>query len=125
MFERNASGVIRGASNVGSLPWALFLRPLRKHMIGGNKMRSNIIGKILTCFILIAFIGFVSFFFMIAAAFSGGQKFYIPIICTIAGVLVIFIFLRVFRFVKPKVLYWMLSLFFYYLCFNDNRTGNE
>jgi ABC-type phosphate transport system, periplasmic component len=49
---------------------------------------------------------------MIAAAFSGGQKFYIPIICTVAGVLVIFIFLRVFRLVKPKVLYWILTLFF-------------
>ena len=35
---------------------------------------------------------------------SGGQKFYSPLIFVISGVLMIFIVLRKFEFVKPKIL---------------------
>lgn len=74
-------------------------------------MHFKIIAKILTCFILIGFIAFLGFIFMVAAVFSGTQKFYTPVIFIIAGELGIFIVLRTFRFVKPKVLYGMLSIF--------------
>ncbi len=75
------------------------------------KLGFRIIAKIVICLAFITFIAFFSLIFMVAAAFSGSQKFYTPVIFVIAGGLGIFIVLRTFRLVKPKVLYWMLSIF--------------
>ena len=75
-------------------------------------MKFDIPLKILSCLILVVIIVAASFIGGIMTLLAEGQKFYAPLVLITGGVLIIFVILRVFRFMKPKVLYLILISYF-------------
>ncbi|HWQ80263.1 MAG TPA: substrate-binding domain-containing protein [Anaerovoracaceae bacterium] len=75
----------------------------------------NILVKVLICIIFAAALIFAGLFAALIVALSGGALFYSPLILTCVGVLIVFIILKVFALIKPK-LFKILFLSFLGLC---------
>lgn len=65
-------------------------------------MKENLFSKIVVTIIIGLMIAFVSFFAIIFTAFSGGQKFYSPMIAIIAVGLLLFTITKIFQLARPK-----------------------
>ncbi len=75
----------------------------------------HILVKILISIVCAVFLAAVGFFVAIVVAFSGGNLFYSPLVMVCTGILIVFVILKVFQFVKPR-LYKILFLSFLGLC---------
>lgn len=75
----------------------------------------HILVKILITIVSAVFLAAVGLFLAFITAFSGGSLFYSPLIMICAGILIVFVILKVFQFVKPK-LFKILFLSFLGLC---------
>lgn len=67
--------------------------------------------KILLCLVLVAILLYAGFIGLLMTAFNVGQRFYAPLVLLNTGVLIIFVVIRIFGFVKPKILYITLASF--------------
>jgi phosphate transport system substrate-binding protein len=75
-------------------------------------MKDNVWVKTLASLLLVAGLLFVGFIGMFITLFAGGLKFYTPLVIVITGALSVFVVLRIFEFVKPKLLILSLLLLF-------------
>jgi len=67
-------------------------------------MKNKLWSRILSAVTLIATLLALGFFAVLIAAFAGGGKFYTPMLMVITGFLMVFVILKVFQIVAPKVL---------------------
>lgn len=75
----------------------------------------EILGKILLTIVIAAILVFFGFFAALITAFAGGTMFYSPFIMICTGVLIVFIILKIFNLVKPR-LFKILFLSFLGIC---------
>ena len=75
----------------------------------------NIFVKVLITIVSAIALAFAGLFFAFIAAFSGGNLFYSPLVLICTGGLIVFVILKVFQLVKPR-LYKILFLSFFGLC---------
>ncbi|WP_426983621.1 PstS family phosphate ABC transporter substrate-binding protein [Brevibacillus borstelensis] len=72
----------------------------------------NLIGKIIGCIVIIAGLLFFGFMAMLFTTLQGGVKFYTPLSAVVTAVLILFVILRMFTPIKPRILYRSLAVCF-------------
>lgn len=71
-------------------------------MVGGFRMKENMIGKILTVSLLTIFLGFLGFIVAVFTSLMGGLKFYTPFVVIVTVAIIVFSTIFIFKFMKPR-----------------------